>query len=213
LRAAGGPYALILVLKLRKAMNQMLSDSTSTFAETTDAAVNAASPGVPPSVTVEPIRFAKPQRIAFVQSCWHREIVAECRVAFLQEIEVRGIAPSQVDLFEVPGAFEIPLHAQLLAKTRRYTAIVAAGLVVDGGIYRHDFVAGTVINALMDVQLRTEVPVFSAVLTPQQFHEHATHFEFFRKHFAIKGIEVAEACANTLHALERLGGQVAAGMP
>ena len=76
-----------------------------------------------------------------------------------------------------------------------------------------DFVAGTVINALMDVQLRTEVPVFSAVLTPQQFHEHATHFEFFRKHFAIKGIEVAEACVNTLHALERLRGQVAAGMP
>ena len=189
-------------------MNQMLSDSTSatTTTETT-------SPGVPPGVTVEPIRFAKPQRVAFVQSCWHRDIVAECRVAFLQEIEVRGIAPSQVDLFEVPGAFEIPLHAQILAKTRRYTAIVAAGLVVDGGIYRHDFVAGTVINALMDVQLRTEVPVFSAVLTPQQFHEHATHFEFFRKHFAIKGIEVAEACANTLHALERLRGRVAAGMP
>ncbi|MGB3448003.1 MAG: 6,7-dimethyl-8-ribityllumazine synthase [Xanthobacteraceae bacterium] len=194
-------------------MNQMLSDSTSTISESADTAVHTESPGVPPSVTVEPVRFAKPQRIAFVQSCWHREIVAECRVAFLQEIEVRGISPSQVDLFEVPGAFEIPLHAQILAKTRRYTAIVAAGLVVDGGIYRHDFVAGTVINALMDVQLRTEVPVFSAVLTPQQFHEHATHFEFFRKHFAIKGIEVAEACANTLHALERLRGQVAAGMP
>lgn len=195
-------------------MNQMLSDKTSTSASTSStASTETASPSMPPGVTPERIRFAKPQRIAFVQSCWHREIVAECRVAFLQEIEVRGIAPSQVDLFEVPGAFEIPLHAQLLAKTRRYTAIVAAGLVVDGGIYRHDFVAGTVINALMDVQLRTEVPVFSAVLTPQQFHEHATHFEFFRKHFAIKGIEVAEACAETLHALERLRGQVAAGMP
>ena len=193
-------------------MNQMLSDSTSTISETTDAAVHAESPGVPPGVTVEPVRFAKPQRIAFVQSCWHREIVAECRVAFLQEIEVRGISPSQVDLFEVPGAFEIPLHAQILAKTRRYTAIVAAGLVVDGGIYRHDFVAGTVINALMDVQLRTEVPVFSAVLTPQQFHEHAAHFEFFRKHFAIKGVEVAEACARTLYSLENLRGQVAAGI-
>ena len=59
-----------------------------------------------------------------------------------------------IDLFEVPGSFEIPLHAQLLAKTRRYTAIVAAGLVVDGGIYRHEFVADTVIKALMDVQLR-----------------------------------------------------------
>jgi len=121
-------------------------------------------------------------------------------------------APAQVDLFEVPGSFEIPLHAQILAKTRRYTAIVAAGLVVDGGIYRHEFVADTVIKALMDVQLRTEVPIFSAVLTPQQFHESAAHLDFFRKHFATKGIEVAEACANTLLSLERLRGQVAAGI-
>ena len=136
----------------------------------------------------------------------------ECRIAFLAEIEARGIARAHIDLFEVPGSFEIPLHAQLLAKTRRYTAIVAAGLVVDGGIYRHEFVADTVIKALMDVQLRTEVPVFSAVLTPQQFHESAAHFDFFRKHFAIKGIEVAEACANTLLSLERLRGQVAAGI-
>src|SRR5260370_36565896 len=64
----------------------------------------------------------------------------------------------------------------------------------------------------MDVQLRTEVPVFSAVLTPQQFHETAAHFEFFKKHFATKGVEVAEACANTLLSLERLRGQVAAGL-
>src|SRR6059058_5162109 len=108
-------------------------------------------------------RFTRPQRIAFVQSSWHREVVEECRIAFLAEIEARGIAPAQIDLFEVPGSFEIPLHAQILAKTRRYTAIVAAGLVVDGGIYRHEFVADTVIKALMDVQLRTEVPVYAAV--------------------------------------------------
>ena len=157
-------------------------------------------------------RFAKSQRIAFVQACWHREVVQEARIAFLAEMEARHVPRSAVDLFEVPGSFEIPLHAQILAKTRRYTAIVAAGLVVDGGIYRHEFVADTVIKALMDVQLRTEVPVFSAVLTPQQFHESAVHYDFFRKHFAIKGIEVAEACANTLHSLERLRGQVAAGI-
>src|SRR5882724_12560468 len=94
-------------------------------------------------------RFAKPQRVAFVQSAWHREVVEVCRVAFLAEIEARHIARAQIDMFEVPGSFEIPLHVQLLARTRRYTAIVAAGLVVDGGIYRHEFVADTVIKALM----------------------------------------------------------------
>ncbi|HWX07750.1 MAG TPA: 6,7-dimethyl-8-ribityllumazine synthase [Bradyrhizobium sp.] len=184
-------------------MNQMLQD-----APEADVRHPPESNDRPPA-PAHP-RFAKPQRVAFVQSSWHREVVEECRIAFLAEMETRHI--TNIDVFEVPGSFEIPLHAQILAKTRRYTAIVAAGLVVDGGIYRHEFVADTVIKALMDVQLRTEVPVFSAVLTPQQFHESAAHFEFFRKHFAIKGIEVAEACANTLLSLERLRGQVAAGI-
>src|SRR5205823_13008837 len=187
-------------------MNQMLQET-----ELKEPEPKTPEPPDAPPPPTHP-RFAKPQRVAFVQSSWHREVVDEARIAFLDEIEARGIERARVDLFEVPGSFEIPLHAQLLAKTRRYTAIVAAGLVVDGGIYRHEFVADTVIKALMDVQLRTEVPVFSAVLTPQQFHESATHFEFFRKHFALKGVEVAEACANTLLSLERLRGQVAAGI-
>ena len=152
-------------------------------------------------------RFTKPQRVAFVQSAWHREVIEGCRLAFLDEMGARHIERARIDVFEVPGSFEIPLHVQLLAKTRRYTAIVAAGLVVDD-----EYIAETVIRALMEVQLRTEIPVFSAVLTPQQFHETPAHFEFFRKHFATKGIEVAEACANTLHSLERLRGQVAAGI-
>ena len=152
-------------------------------------------------------RFAKPQRVAFVQSGWHREVVEVCRLSFLSEIEARHITRAQIDVFEVPGAFEIPLHVQILAKTRRYTAIVAAGLVIDD-----EYIAETVVKALMDVQLRTEVPVFSAVVTPQQFQETAANVEFFRKHFATKGVEVAEACANTLLSLERLRGQVAAGI-
>src|SRR6266852_6494249 len=192
-------------------MNQMLQDAPQVQdAPEVDAPEVNDSPA-PETVDRPPVpahpRFAKPQRVAFVQSAWHREVVQECRIAFLEEIEARHITRAQIDLFEVPGSFEIPLHAQLLAKTRRYTAIVAAGLVIDD-----EYVAETVIKALMEVQLRTEVPVFSAVVTPQQFHETAAHFDFFRKHFATKGVEVAEACANTLLSLERLRGQVAAGI-
>ncbi|UFZ03575.1 6,7-dimethyl-8-ribityllumazine synthase [Bradyrhizobium ontarionense] len=202
-------------------MNQMLQDTSIDTATIDPTAADGSPPPdrlptTSPPEASPPARshphFAKPQRVAFVQSAWHRDVVAECRIAFLDEIEARHIPRDRVDIFEVPGSFEIPLHAQLLAKTRRYTAIVAAGLVVDGGIYRHEFVADTVIKALMDVQLRTEVPVFSAVLTPQQFHETQAHFDFFRKHFSTKGVEVAEACAETLLSLERLRGQVAAGI-
>jgi 6,7-dimethyl-8-ribityllumazine synthase len=192
-------------------MNQMSQDPEAKDSQVKEPDVSVpdvqASEAIEPPPPPEHPRFAKPQRVAFVQSAWHRDVVAECRIAFLTEIEARHIARAQIDIFEVPGSFEIPLHAQILAKTRRYTAIVAAGLVIDD-----EYVADTVIRALMDVQLRTEVPVFSAVLTPQQFHETQAHLEFFRKHFAGKGIEVAEACANTLLSLERLRGQVAAGI-
>src|SRR6202163_1871943 len=159
-------------------MNQMLQDPEVKHVPEIKDSPEAKDPPQTidrPPVSAHP-RFAKPQRVAFVQSSWHREVVEECRLAFLAEIEQRGIERARIDLFEVPGSFEIPLHVQLLAKTRRYTAIVAAGL------------------------------------TPQQFHETAAHFDFFRKHFATKGVEVAEACANTLLSLERLRGQVAAGI-
>jgi 6,7-dimethyl-8-ribityllumazine synthase len=181
-------------------MNQMSQDAESNAPETPQ-------PQPPPAHP----RFAKPQRVAFVQSAWHREVVEECRNAFVAEAEARHIPRAAIDVFEVPGSFEIPLHVQILAKTRRYTAIVAAGLVVDGGI-THEHIADTVIGALMEVQLRTEVPVFSAILTSQQSQESEAHFEFFKKLFATKGVEVAEACANTLLSLERLRGQVAAGI-
>ena len=145
-------------------------------------------------------------RIAFVHALWHAEIVREAHAGFIEEMETLGVPASAVEVFETPGSFEIPLHAQTLARTGRYAAIVAAGFVVDGGIYRHDFVAQTVIQALMQVQLATETPVFSVVLTPHHFHEHDVHQGFFHAHFRTKGAEAARACVGTLASLARLAG-------
>jgi 6,7-dimethyl-8-ribityllumazine synthase len=145
-------------------------------------------------------------RIAFVQSCWHKDIVDECRHGFTDAIAALGFAEDGIDLFEVPGGFEIPLQAQKLAKSGRYAAIVASGFIVDGGIYRHEFVADAVISSLMRVQLETEVPIISAVLTPQRFHAHEEHQRFFREHFRVKGAEAAEACVKTIDNLRRLAG-------
>ena len=111
-----------------------VQDSKAQDAKAQASGAKGAPDAVEPPATPAHPRFARPQRIAFVQACWHREVVEEAKVAFLAEIEARHIPRDRVDIFEVPGSFEIPLHAQLLAKTRRYTAIVAAGLVVDGGI-------------------------------------------------------------------------------
>jgi 6,7-dimethyl-8-ribityllumazine synthase len=148
-------------------------------------------------------------RIAFVQSEWHGDLIDRCRDAFLDEMVRLGFERSQVELFRVPGAFEIPLHAKRLAGSGRYDAVVGAGLVIDGGIYRHEFVADAVVSGLMRVQLDTDVPIISAVLTPHHFHEHAEHDAFFTRHLERKGVEAAQACARTVRSLATLTARTA----
>ncbi len=149
-------------------------------------------------------KTAAEPRVAFVQACWHRDIVDQAWESFLPEMVQAGLPQRCIDRYELPGVFEIPLQAKLLAQSGRYHAIVAAGFVVDGGIYRHDFVSAAVIDGLMRVQLDTSVPVLSCVLTPHRFHEHEEHGSFFRSHFRIKGRELALACAATLHNIASL---------
>lgn len=127
---------------------------------------------------------------------WHADIVDRAKDGFA---EVAGDV-ADLEFFSVPGAFEIPLFVRSLADSGRFDGIVAAGFVVDGGIYRHEFVADAVIGGLMRVQLDTTVPVFSCVLTPQQFHEHDDHLDFFRTHMVGKGREVARSALATLEA-------------
>ncbi|WP_067892038.1 6,7-dimethyl-8-ribityllumazine synthase [Nocardia vaccinii] len=143
-------------------------------------------------------------RVAFIRASWHRPIVTQAYEGFLAEYRDLGFDPASVEVFDVPGAFEIPLHAQRLARTGRYGAIVASALVVDGGIYRHEFVASAVIDGLMRVQLDNDVPVFSVVLTPHHFHEHSEHVNYFTEHFVTKGAEAARALATTLSSLRGL---------
>ena len=151
-----------------------------------------------------PVAAHRGARVAIISASWHQDIVHQARDAALAEFDRHGLPPAQVALFDVPGAFEIPLLARRLAESGHYDAIVAFGLVVDGGVYRHDFVATAVIDGLMRVQLDSGVPVLSAVLTPHQFHEHATHREWFTAHFVIKGQEAARATLQTVALHQRV---------
>jgi 6,7-dimethyl-8-ribityllumazine synthase len=134
------------------------------------------------------------KKIAYIQASWHTEITDRCKEAFVATLGKHGCDTGAIDFFSAPGSLEIPLMAKKLAKTGKYAAVCASGLVVDGGIYRHEFVAQAVLHGIMQTSLETEVPVLSAVLTPHHFHEHAAHADFFRAHMTTKGQELAEAC-------------------
>jgi 6,7-dimethyl-8-ribityllumazine synthase len=137
-------------------------------------------------------------KIAFIKASWHADIIQHCNTAFIKELSRRGWSTNQIEIFEVPGALEIPLLAKKLAFTGNYSCIVTSAFVVDGGIYQHEFVASTVVSALMDIQLQTNVPIISAVLTPHNYQETKVHNDFFAKHFEIKGLEAASACDEVL---------------
>ena len=143
-------------------------------------------------------------RVAVICASWHTDVVHQARDALVGELGRQGTPVAQIAHFDVPGAFEIPLMAKRLALTGRFDAIIGCALVVNGGIYRHEFVSSAVIDGLMRVQLDTDVPVLSAVLTPRDFHEHADHLEFFRAHFVKKGVEVAQSCLSAMAQLQRV---------
>lgn len=132
-------------------------------------------------------------RFAFVKAQWHADIVDQALAGFTEVI------PSEdVDVYDVPGAFEMPLLARNLAMTGRYGAVACAAFVVDGGIYRHDFVAQAVVDGLMRAGLDSGVPVLSVSLTPHQYQETEHHNAIYRAHFVEKGREAARAALAVL---------------
>ena len=142
--------------------------------------------------------ICKAQRLAIVSAAWHSDIVHQARDAAIAGLVEQGWRQDQIDLIDVPGALEIPLVLKRLAATGQYAGLMACGLIVNGGIYRHEFVTTAVIDGLMRVQLDSGVPVFSAVLTPRDFHDSQEHHDFFHQHFVKKGTELANACATTV---------------
>lgn len=136
-------------------------------------------------------------KIAFIKARWHADIVDRAHEGFLAEA-ARLMPGADVVAYEVPGAFEMPLLAKKLGASGRFDAVVAAAFVVDGGIYRHDFVAGAVIDGLMAAQMATGVPVFSVSLTPHNYQPVESLTAYFRAHFVKKGEEAAHAVAQVL---------------
>ena len=127
-------------------------------------------------------------RYAFIKANWHADIVDRALDGFTELIPM-----AQIDVYDVPGAFEMPLLARDLAKSGRYAAVAAAAFVVDGGIYRHDFVAQAVVDGLMRASMDSGVPVLSVSLTPHHYHETPHHTAIYTAHFIEKGREAARA--------------------
>ncbi len=105
------------------------------------------------------------KRIAIVLSRFNGDVTNRLLESALAELDRAGIEREHVTVMPVPGAFELPLGAMALAKTRRYVAIIALGCVIRGETAHFEYVAGEAASGLQLAALETGVPVAFGVLT------------------------------------------------
>ena len=103
--------------------------------------------------------------VAIVAARFNGEITNQLLEAALEELDEAGVRREAVTVMPVPGAFELPLAAMALAKTRRYACVVALGCVVRGETPHFDFIASEAASGLQLAALETGVPVAFGVLT------------------------------------------------
>jgi 6,7-dimethyl-8-ribityllumazine synthase len=103
--------------------------------------------------------------VGIVVSRFNGEIVNRLLGSALEELERIGVARESVTVMAVPGAFELPIGAMALAKTRRYSCIVALGCVIRGETAHFEYVAGEAASGVQLAALETGVPVSFGVLT------------------------------------------------
>jgi 6,7-dimethyl-8-ribityllumazine synthase len=103
--------------------------------------------------------------VGIVVSRFNGAVTSKLLEGALAELDEAGVAQDAITVMPVPGAFELPLAAMALAKTRRYACIVALGCVIKGETPHFDFVAGEAASGLQLAALETGVPVAFGVLT------------------------------------------------
>jgi 6,7-dimethyl-8-ribityllumazine synthase len=103
--------------------------------------------------------------VGIVVARFNGELTSELLTRALDELERAGVGREAVTVIPVPGAFELPLAAMALAKTRRYSCIVALGAIVRGETPHFEFVASEAASGLQLAGLETGVPVAFGVLT------------------------------------------------
>lgn len=138
---------------------------------------------------------AQDWRIAIAVAQFNPTITGMLQEGALQTLAAAGVHNEQVEIFEVPGAWELPLACQCLAESGRFDAVIALGAVVRGETAHFDFISAECAHGLQRVCLDTGTPVAFGVLTPENGEQALERADPKRKN---KGREVAEAALDMI---------------
>jgi 6,7-dimethyl-8-ribityllumazine synthase len=104
-------------------------------------------------------------RFAIVASRWNDFLTSKLVEGALDALERLGAAEDSVEIFKVPGSFELPLTSMKAAQTGRFDAVIAIGAVIRGETSHYDLVAGEAAKGTAQVSMQTGVPVLFGVVT------------------------------------------------
>ena len=140
--------------------------------------------------------------VGIVVSRFNGAVTTKLLEGALAELDRAGVAREAITVMPVPGAFELPIAAMALAKTRRYACIVALGCVIKGDTPHFDFVAGEAASGLQLAALETGVPVAFGVLTLAEADQAEDRLEKGAE--AVRtGLEMADVFAQLRAAAQR----------
>lgn len=147
-------------------------------------------------------RVAARARLAIIRADYNQEITRSLEKKCLETLLAGGVSEKNIDRFNVPGCFEIPVLAKRLAQQRRrYDALIALGAVIRGETYHFDLVADECARGVMTVALEHGVPIIFEVLATYNRRDALRRSGDNRFN---KGREAAQAALSMLAALSRL---------
>lgn len=110
-------------------------------------------------------------RYAIVVARWNTEITETLRDGAVETLLSHGGSLDRIDVFHVPGSFEIPLAADRLASSGKYAAVICLGAVIQGETMHHDYINLSVAQGLMQAGQKSGVPVIFGVLTVKNYQQ------------------------------------------
>lgn len=144
-------------------------------------------------------------RIGIAAARFNAEVVDALLAGCQKRLKQLGVSKGQVELFRVPGAFELPLTAQTMAQSGRFDAVICLGAVIRGETPHFDYVAGECARGVQDVSLKTGVPVIFGVLTTNNEDQAWDRIGGKHGHAGIRAAEAAVEMVATLAAIRRGG--------
>lgn len=130
-------------------------------------------------------------KVALIYAEWNKEYNLEMLESAKAELITQGVKVDSIDIFKVPGAFELPLMALKVADTENFDAIIVFATVIKGATIHFELVAGESTRGIMTASLETEIPIINGILacnTEEQALERASRSK------DDKGRELAQSC-------------------